>query len=114
MTPTPKTINDVQSQQKVTTAATNFGVSRPAERVIIVSSLCKSRLLQVCIVKEKKMGWIVSPKISSISESIFQLTQTSSQELNDMGLRARTYVKERYDWNYLGIRMAKIYESLMS
>jgi len=66
------------------------------------------------IVKEKKMGWIVSPKISSISESIFQLTQTSSQELNDMGLRARTYVKERYDWNYLGIRMAKIYESLMS
>ena len=53
MTPTPKTINDVQSQQKVTTAATNFGVSRPAERVIIVSSLCKSRLLRVCIVKEK-------------------------------------------------------------
>ena len=55
MTPTPKTINDVQSQQKVTTAATNFGVSRPAERVIIVSSLCKSRLLRVCIVKEKKI-----------------------------------------------------------
>jgi len=33
VTPTPKTINDVQSQQKVTTAATNFGVSRPAERI---------------------------------------------------------------------------------
>ena len=75
MTPTPKTINDVQSQQKVTTAATNFGVSRPAERVIIVSSLCKSRLLRVCVVKEnnryaqttlQKKEWLKRPKVQEM------------------------------------------------
>ncbi len=66
------------------------------------------------IVKQKKMGWVVPPQVSSISEAIFQLIQTSSQELHDMGLRAHVYVKERYEWNYLGIRMAEIYEKLVS
>jgi len=58
------------------------------------------------------MGWIVPPNSSSISEAIFQLTQTSRQELLEMGNRGRVHVSEKYDWRQLGLRMSEIYQSL--
>lgn len=63
--------------------------------------------------EELHMGWIVEPAISPITEALFQLMQTSDNELHEMGKRANQYVKERYDWRYLANRMSEIYRALL-
>ena len=59
------------------------------------------------------MGWVVDPTVNALTATLFKIFYSPPDKLREMGLRARQYIAERYDWNVIGLKMIRIYRSLL-
>lgn len=66
------------------------------------------------VLSDQGMGWCVDPSLNAISEALFELFCSSDERLQSMGVNARKYISERYDWMVISRKMTSIYQSLLA
>ena len=59
---------------------------------------------------DHRCGWWVAPSVEGITQALAQATSTSSQELNAMGQRGRTWAREEFAWPTIAQRLKEAYE----
>ena len=58
------------------------------------------------------LGWRVAPNVHSLSKALFELFQSSDQQLHKMGKLAQSYVFNQYSWDAIAERLQKHYADL--
>jgi glycosyltransferase involved in cell wall biosynthesis len=61
----------------------------------------------------KRCGWSIELSEQHLIDTLLEATSLSSVELNEMGMRGREYMKEKYSWESVALQMDQVYRWLL-
>lgn len=62
------------------------------------------------IVKEKNLGWFVNSNENDLYAAIYESSTLSSNQINEMGISGKKYIKEHFSWNVLSNDYVEFYK----
>jgi glycosyltransferase involved in cell wall biosynthesis len=75
-----------------------------AARPIIITENCN-----LPEVAHHGCGWVIKPNTAELEAALNDLLRSSSAELNEMGMRGKQLVANRYSWEVVGKQMSSLY-----
>lgn len=61
----------------------------------------------------KRCGWSIDLSELQLTEALLEATALNAIELNEMGLRGREYMKDKFSWEFVAAQMSQVYKWLL-
>lgn len=87
----------------------NFGLT-VAESLMLEVPVISTRCAPWSGLENNRCGRWVEPSVDAISEALVELMRKPKEELNEMGLRGRTWMLREFDWTDISKRMLNMYQ----
>ncbi len=61
----------------------------------------------------RNCGWSIELSEHQLTETLLEATSFGENELNEMGVRGRKFMKEKYSWESVALQMNQVYRWLL-